>query len=1705
MSSPASSGPAGSHFEGQVGASYLLALLTGSEPRGLPGTTIDAIQFQRAAEGRPLDDVIVRAHDHRGEAAVLEIQVKRTISFATTDDVFRSVVGQIAKAIQRPDFWTSRYELAIATARTSRKIDGAYQDVLTWARQIGDAATFFARIDRPGSANDDMRVFVRTFKAHLRDTGAPSDDDTVWKLLGRFQILVFDFTAQGSASEELAKERAVRALHPEDGSRAASLWSVLVELALRIAASGGERKRGDVIEELKQQGFRFAGERRYTTARTTLAEASRHALDDIVDRVGGAKLTRHEFVAAIHGSLESSRYVEIRGDSGVGKSGLLKHFAEQTALEAPVIVLSPGRTTPRGWTAMRAVLGFDGTARELLTDLAADGGAILFVDNLDFFKEDERKTVVDLVREASSVPGFAVISTARRNFGVDEPSWLPADALNRLGKAEPLVIGEPTPTEVEEIRQAAPGLASLLADGHPARNVARNLFRLGRLAGGATGESAPRSEVDMAERWWRTADGPLDDKQRERIRVLRALAEQALVRAEPLEVNDQPSTAVNSLLASESLRDLGRDRVAFRHDVLREWAIASLLHGEPDRMDSLPLGRPAPPALARGVELAARMAIELASDSKAWQGVLERLSGADVHGSWRRAALLALVRSEISSELLTRSADYLFANRATVLRELIRVVMAVDAEPAARLFTSLGLAPAAIPASLHVPSGPSWHRLIIWLLSLADRLPRAAIPDVVDLYTAWSSGMLGLDPLTPLLQQRYFGWLSSIEVARDSDSPGDWREPFGGEVDHDRIRTLESDIRSAFVMFANCTPDLAADYLRNLRKRRRGEDAVHSVLKFRGTLAQAAPGELAELTAVALVRKRGSKERHGREDREEPFEYVDHDFLPASPSQGPFLELLSHAPQHGLSLIRRLVDHAISFYSRGREPGEDAIVLMLPVGARSFPWKRSYIWPRDSNGSYSVTSALMALEAWAHRRIDAGESFEKVLADVLGEPGTPAAYLLVGVDLILSHWPDSRDSAVPFLACPELLCIDRERQMHDRFEYPDLFGLKALQKEPAGSVRVEDLKKRTSRKISLDHPLGQIAAFGPAETRERIVALLLEAARRLGPPEAASTLADPRLMTVHALNLLDPVNWQEVTVTLRDGSKDTARQYVSPDAERKHLAALQAESAEKHAGTNMQLALSNVLDDPSRSSPEFARAAVKWAQSTTNPTEKGDDARLREQAVVAAALIAMRDGDAELRATYVAWARGIFATSLQAKEDGVYRFRSGLRFNPIAMAFAGTVHAAKDKRGPDEVRAILEVAAHGDPAAAHGFGPTAELLASIDERLPRAVVRCAFASCIRRRSNWRAEEAERSMNKDLWRQKLRLVVDAEMAWLSGSGSEPKWPGFPDEEPRRRRRLRLPGGPPETPEPEKKRTDEYADHQAAALWLNNAKSFGEVSKNPWVRDIAKVYGPWTMAANGAGLDRTADISSPPTEWNDVYFDLLARALAGLTPPEIDALALEPLTSLPDESFFDAVADFLRSVDTVFFNDQGLGESEVVGIRAKLAERLMSSGGWKWMVSKRSTSIERHIAPAIAVLFFNQHGFVQPTACYLLPKGIDRLPPFLPDLEKLTQNGPSLFVALVTMNLLEVSPRPTHLPFMIAAVKAWVDSYPDDTQFWVDHGIGRRVCLWIENIYGQDAALLREGVPLRSELDRVIAALVRLGIPDARRLEQLLATA
>jgi len=1702
-SSPASTGPAGSRFEGQVGAHYLLTMLALAEPRGLPGTTISRVEFQRGDDGYPLDDVVIHAHENTtGNAVKLQIQVKRTIQFSPGDAVFRKVVGQIAEAIAESGFWTERNELAIATAGTSRKIDGAYQDVLRWARQLGSATVFFERLNRRGTANTDMQTFVSTLRGHLHDAGASNDDETVWKVLKRLQILIFDYTAVGSAAEELSRERAVRVLPPEDAAKASILWRALIDLSEEVAADGGDRNSARLLADLANMSIHVGGARILPNVRVAVAEASEQALADIVDHIGETTLARTERVEAVNEMRDQGRFIEIRGDAGVGKSGILKHFAKLFATEGRVVVLSPGRIQPRGWGAMRAILGFNGTARDLLGDLASDGGAALFIDNLDSIADDERSTVNDLLRAASEVPGITVIVTARRDFGVYEPSWMDMNAIAELVPAPPMVIEELSEAEVAELRDAQPRLAGLLADGHPAREVVRNLYRMSRLAAAPKSTPIPTTEIDMAEQWWKSADGELDAGRRERARILRSLAEMALRGDFALDVKDAPAAPIDALVKSETIRDLGVDKVTFRHDVLRQWAIGCLLAEDDTSFAQLPLDKPALAIPARGVELAARFALVRQPNGNRWRATMDVLSREGTNGSWRRAALLAFVHSENAAALLDREATMLLDNGAALLRELIRTVIAVDTEPVSQLLVQLGVNPAEIPAGMFVPRGASWIHLLVWLLKLGSNVPAHALDDVVELYKRWMLGTFGYGQLTPNLLAWLHAWLVELEQGRISDSPP---RNYRGNFVYGEGLGLVKRLRTGFLMFANKRPDLAADYLNRVRAYEQGGSVVSSIMKFRGTLAQAAPKELAALTAENLIARRDEGAPH---DHKEPFKFLDRDFLPANSAQGPFLELLTHAPDEGLALIQKLANHAIQFRVRGRDPGADGLQIAFDDGERFFPWVRSYRWSRGDDTDYAVASGLMALEAWAHQCVERGDGFETVLKDVLGPAGTPAAFLLVAVDLIISHWPKSQSAAVPFLACPELVSLDRTRQHQDKIEPLDLFGLKALEKETVGNGSHDGLKQRPSRRVPLEQLVGNYGAFGPEELRAKLDRLLQVAAQRLGSPEPTSGYADPRFMVRHELNLVDPENWLEREVDREDGTTVIGREYLAPQEEVEHVAALSAGLAAKLASANIRAELLLAMNNPLQSSPEIAAQGIIWAQEKLSQPKNNDideeegDEFIDGEGIRAAALVAIRDGEDELRRNHESWAERVLLDALKADDDVAHRLRSGLKFNPVATAFAGLAELYCRDPTMARIQTLLEIAARESPAGAHGFATKVADLAAIDERIPKAIARCGFAACVKPICRADMSEEEVARRAALYAEQTKKAVEDELAWLSASAPEPTWPDFKpvgSRQIRRRHRGVRMRNLPQSRQPEESRPPATTDidEQAAALWIGALLSIADVSARPWLREFVEAYSDFSAELNGLGLSADEELLESPDMWNNNFYVLLARTVIGLDEFEIDRVAVARITALPDQPFYGIIPVFLRAIDVIYFNEHLL-DAEAPIIRRKIIDRLVASSGWRRLVGSRSKSIEWHLAPAVGAIFFNEY-LLRRTATYLTPKAVERLHPFLPALTDLLTHGPNYFVALVTMDLLEVSPDSSLLPVLVAGGKAWILSYEDDTSFWVEHGIGGRLCAWIEKISKVSPEALAPDKPERQAIDNILALITRLGVAEARLLE------
>ena len=105
--------------------------------------------------------------------------------------------------------------------------------------------------------------------------------------------------------------------------------------------------------------------------------------------------------------------------------------------------------------------------------------------------------------------------------------------------------------------------------------------------------------------------------------------------------------------------------------------------------------------------------------------------------------------------------------------------------------------------------------------------------------------------------------------------------------------------------------------------------------------------------------------------------------------------------------------------------------------------------------------------------------------------------------------------------------------------------------------------------------------------------------------------------------------------------------------------------------------------------------------------------------------------------------------------------------------------------------------------------------------------------------------------------------------------------------------------------------------------------------------------------------------------------------------------------------------------------------------------------------------------------------------------------------MVRDYPFLFVAQVALNLLEISPRPEHLPFLVGAVQSLLDAHADDTGFWVDFSMGSRVCNMIEVIVGQDETVANAESDIRPALDLLLARLVALGVAEASQLEKTLA--
>ena len=1684
-SSPVGRGGAGAYIEGELGAFYMLALLADAEPRGLPGARIQRLRFQGVDDGFSLDDLVVHGLSNAGPM-ILEIQSKRTITFAPKDTVFAEVCGQIARSSSHgiPE---DRHRLAVATQRTSKAISGAYQDVLEWARKAESGTRFFKRLETKGVSSSEMRTFADTFRTNLVAAGVEDDDDVVWRHIRRFLILEFDFESSAPLARTHGLYVARQILAPENMAQAEVLWDTLIAVSLEQAKAGACIDRADLRALLAEKNFRLVGARDFSTSKLKLTERTRQALAEIGDNVAGIQLPRRNAVRAIDTALDHHRFVEIRGGPGVGKSAVLKQIAERVARQANVLVLDPVSTPKGGWPVLAQTLSLDAPARDFLTDLATSGGGTIFIDSLEMFTcPERRRTVNDLLREIAMIDGFSVVVTARSDFGAADDNWLAPELTSLLGPAHTVTVGELEDNEVEMLRAEAPGLRALLAPGHAAAAIARNLYRLSRLLNVHSTDHI-RTEAALASHWWGTADTAELADRRAAQRLIADLADAAIVGNDSIEVRDD-SSARSHLLRSRTLSEPRRDHLRFYHDVLRDWAVGARVHENANCIDRLDLRVPASPRVARGIEFAGRFKLERSTDCGQWLALLERLSVKEAHSSWRRQALLAIVRSELSANLLERCSAELLAQEGELLVELcLATATAETASPSAITNDLIGNAAAwasSLPEHFRLPVTPAVPRLVSWCVDHASEIPLRAISPVVKLVQTLLLLIKNNAKLAEPIAAMLFTWLRQLDEKR-----ADVRIPSGGRALSVNRNSLISELRTISLLLCAHAPEQTKAYLRAIRLEN-DRFKIKDVRLFSATIASIAPQELADLVASSLIESHSHRDQ-SRRHRYDTFGFNDGDYLPPSPAQTPFLDLLQQAPGIGLNLVRRLVDEAVAFRFGGVQSDHDGYVLVFDGHARFFPWKATYFWSRDQALDYSVASALMAMEAWGHGRVESGDPLDAVIADILGPDGSCAAYLLVAVDLLLSNWPSSRELLVPFVASPELLATERGRPLHNRAAtVGSAFG-----KEPVGRIQLADLASKPSRRVVLESLLPHYLGDDTASALVR--SALKDATARIGPYTESSNFGDPAFMGAHALNLLDARNW------VTSGER---REYRSPSDEAEHIARLGVQQREHSRSVEIESKIQLAIHDPSQGSTAIARQSVEFANGELPTAADSDVLHSRATRLAATAVLVARDGDDLLLDEHEQWVRQVITATLAEKVKGPCTASSALAYNRQALAVLGLVHLWRRRRLNVDRNALVRIAARRDGCAVPAFLVALDVIAECDLRMLKSAVRLALKTSRVRRNAWDDNADEVSAYELEKKESDFRAADAEIAWLDG-GAEPSWPAFPEEHPIPRRRTRLSsahsaeGGGLEhgSSMSAKPSARAHVDTHAAAQWLSLVTRSDHTRK--WYSEMVRAYSSWTARANGFGLSRDVAVDHAPTAWNDAFYVLVANELMDVDSHEFRAL-LHEIEMLPDESFGDIAETVLLVADICYFNDPSRSAARPAELRYRLVKRTLNLRHWNRDLRPQDLSVDMGTAGIVARLLFNTHNPLGGTASYLVPAVFDRIDPLLDSLRPLLPGGPTPFIALCTMNALLTAPRARQIGFVLEAAEAWLERLPRDAAMWVDLGIGRRIVDWMNAAVVDDPLITARAHPMRSRVDILVGRLVGLGVPGSYELEQRL---
>lgn len=1071
VSSPASTGGAGTFFEQHVGGYWLAQLLVRGIPPVLHDCAVVEVHLQTEHLGWHTDDFLIVGQNGSGDRRKLAGQVKRTFTVSATDDECKKAVQDFWKDFRNPQLFSPAVDrFALVTLRGTNTLLEHFLGLLDCARAAHDGAEFERRLATPGFVSAKAVQYCDELRTIIGETEGSVSAAQAWSFLCVLHILSLDLNSATRQTEATVKTLLAHTTGDQDAIGAAEAsWNALLREVGEGMPGARSFRRDDLPDVLRHRHSPIGGAEQ--RALRALSDHAALILGGIRSTIGkDLHLGRGGLVQEVINRLESTEVVLISGAAGSGKSGIAKDAIGILAADHFAFSFRAEEFAHSHLDETLQSSQIPANAAMLVAILAGQERKVLLVESVErLLEKSTRDAFTDLLTLVARDKSWRLVLTCR-DYSADlvRACFLESASVGHLVVMVPPLDD----AELEEVEAAHPTLARPLANA-ALRRVLRNPYVLDKALQIPWSEERPlpQSERQFRALFWqeivRVDHRAVDGMPRRRedafvqIALRRARALTLYAACGDLDPGVVDALRRDSLIVSSEQSGV---LVAPAHDVLEDWAILQWIEEQygtyKGSLRELSDAIGTHPAVRRTYR---KWVIELVErDPGAADDLFQAALGEEgLLTQFRDDTLVSLLHSSSSAGFLERHSAELFANDRQLLRRVIHLLRVACVATPAWLETSGDHG-----SVFNVPDGPAWA----CVLRLAQTHLRSFAQEDLSLLLGfvedWARGVTGQTPYP--------------EGAESAGAIAHWLlQHFDGyRSDDQRKRTLQ-----VIAKIPNADRERFAALLRGNRddqERDRAGEEFREII-FEGLEGIPAGRDMPELvvsvgTEYLLCSEADLRQEWGWSSLElEPLFGIkasrSHAFFPASAYHGPFLPLLRHHPREGLDFIISVFNHSADWYAHPRvrsasvEPPFD-ITLTFEDGTSRKQWCNDRLWNLyrgTSVGPNVLQSILMALE---RRLLEFAEARPRELDRVLlhvRQRSDSAALTAVVASVATASPHAAGETLLVLLRSPLCIRFDR-RRLGNESQAPSRFADRMPNLDARNAVYEEERKEADARR-----------------------------------------------------------------------------------------------------------------------------------------------------------------------------------------------------------------------------------------------------------------------------------------------------------------------------------------------------------------------------------------------------------------------------------------------------------------------------------------------------------------------------------------------------------------------------------------------------------------------------------------------------------------